>query len=82
MVPPPAQVCKKLSDCASDAGQCLAEKLAQRNDGTSEQRYFIEYDSNGVPRIVRYTTDIPSEKNESEAAECAADLQRCLEQTC
>ena len=81
-MPPPAQACKKPSDCASDAGQCLAEKLLQRDDGTSDQRYFIEYDANGTPRVVRYTTDTPSEKNEAEAAECAVELQSCLAQTC
>jgi hypothetical protein len=82
VVPPPGPSCKKASECASEAGQCLAEKLASRGDGTSEQRYFIEYDANGVPRIVRYTHDIPSEKNEAEAGECAAELQSCLAETC
>jgi hypothetical protein len=82
--PPPSfsGSCKSLSDCASEATQCLANKLVERTDQSTDQRYFIEYDQNGGVRIVRYVSDIPSEQNNAEAAECGLELDACLRERC
>ena len=80
--PPPSfsGACKSLQDCASEATQCLANKLVERSDQSTDQRFFIEYDQNGGARIVRYLSDIPSEQNDAEAAECGQELDACLRQ--
>lgn len=82
--PPPSLdgTCKSLRDCTEEATQCLAAKLVERSDQSTDQRYFIEYGENGVPRIVRYVSDIPSEQNNAEASDCGLELEACLRQRC
>lgn len=81
-VPPPplSGACKSLGDCATEATQCLATKLVGREDQSTDQRFFVEYDQNGGARIVRYVSDIPSEQNNAEASDCGLELDACLRQ--
>ncbi len=79
---PPAGACKSLGECAREATQCLAAKLATREEPQNETRFFVQFDESGRPGIVRYASDIPSDEDNADANDCASDLQACLSESC
>lgn len=78
--PPTAEACKTLKECGEEAAQCLLNKFVDNSDQSSGRRYFVQWDQNGVPYL--FHTDLPSEEENHDAAECGGELNQCLARRC